>query len=75
MPERKKISPDEMFTRLRRNILLAQLKVSLDEELKRPSSPAQKKLAELKLPPMRPGHRALSVDGKTRQRKETLQAG
>lgn len=69
MPERKKISPDEMFARLRRNILLAQLKVSLDEELKRPSSPAQKKLAEMKLPPMRSGYRHVTLGTKSNQQQ------
>lgn len=52
----RKVTPaekDEMFARLRRNILLARLKVSLDEELKRPTSPRQKALAEMKLPPLR----------------------
>ncbi|WP_146069188.1 hypothetical protein [Arthrobacter sp. ZGTC412] len=75
MSERRKISPEVMFARLRRNILLAQLKVSLDEELKRPSSPAQKRLAEMKLPPMRSGYRHVTVGTKsssTQQQNESL---
>lgn len=53
MTERRKISPeqkDEMFAELRRNILIARLKVSLDKELNRATTPAQKALAEMKLP-------------------------
>jgi ribosome maturation protein Sdo1 len=60
MTERKKISAerrDEMFAKLRRNILIARLKVTLDKELNRPTTPAQKALAEMKLPPMRSHHR------------------
>lgn len=56
MSERKKVSPetrDELFAKLRRNILIARLKVTLDEELNRESTPGQKALAEMKLPPLR----------------------
>lgn len=52
----KKVSveqKDALFAQLRRNILIARLKVSLDKELNRPTTAKQKALAEMKLPPMR----------------------
>lgn len=39
-----------MFERLRREILAARLKVTLDEQLKRETSPTVKALAGMKLP-------------------------
>lgn len=40
----------QMFDRLRREILAARLKVTLDEQLKRETSPTVKALAGMKLP-------------------------
>lgn len=41
----------EVFATLRREILAARLKVTLDEELDRTTSPKVKLLAQMKLPP------------------------
>lgn len=46
-----------MFARLRHNILIARLKVSLDKELNGTTTPAHRALTEMKLPPMRPRRR------------------
>ncbi|MHA7303843.1 hypothetical protein ACX80E_01120 [Arthrobacter sp. TMN-49] len=43
---------DEVFDTLRREILAAQVKVTLDEELNRPTSDTVKRLAGMKLPPI-----------------------
>jgi hypothetical protein len=57
----RKNRKDEVFDTLRREILAARLKVTLDEQLKRPTSPTVKRLAGMKLPPVvrvvRSGHR------------------
>ncbi|MGP0223236.1 MULTISPECIES: hypothetical protein [unclassified Paenarthrobacter] len=45
-----KAHKDQVFRKLRREILAARLKVTLDEQLKRPTSPTVKKLSEMKLP-------------------------
>lgn len=54
----------QMFERLRREILAARLKVTLDEQFKRETSPTVKALAGMKLPPattiIRNGHRRVS---------------
>ncbi|MHA7271371.1 hypothetical protein [Arthrobacter sp. HLT1-20] len=42
----------EVFDTLRREILAARLKVTLDQELKRETSPTVKRLAGMKLPPI-----------------------
>lgn len=55
-----------MFATLRREILVARLKVTLDEELDRPTSTKVKLLAQMKLPPLvMPCPR---VDGETKRR-------
>ncbi|QSZ47914.1 hypothetical protein AYX22_05505 [Arthrobacter sp. D5-1] len=41
-----------MFRKLRREILAARLKVTLDEQLNRKTSPTVKRLSEMKLPPI-----------------------
>jgi hypothetical protein len=43
----------DLFTRLRRAILAARLKVTLDEELERETTPTQLALARMRLPPTR----------------------
>ncbi|WP_193342621.1 hypothetical protein [Pseudarthrobacter sp. AB1] len=43
---------DEVFATLRREILAARLKVTLDEQLNRETSPTVKSLAQMKLPPI-----------------------
>lgn len=48
------MSTDELFDILRREILAARLKVALDEELNRTSTPMQKRLASMSLPPENP---------------------
>ncbi len=48
------MSTDELFDILRREILAARLKVALDEELSRSSTPMQKRLASMSLPPENP---------------------
>ncbi|MCP1413685.1 hypothetical protein [Paenarthrobacter sp. A20] len=45
-----KAHKDQVFRKLRREILAARLKVTLDEQLKRPTSPTVKKLSAMKLP-------------------------
>lgn len=45
---------DEVFDVLRREILAARLKVTLDDELQRPTSMLVKQLAGMKLPPIIP---------------------
>ncbi|MET3172955.1 UNVERIFIED_ORG: hypothetical protein ABIB52_000783 [Arthrobacter sp. UYCu721] len=47
----RKNRKEEVFDSLRREILAARLKVTLDEQLKRPTSPTVKRLADMKLPP------------------------
>lgn len=47
-PKRK----SEVFDTLRREILAARLKVTLDQQLKRTSSPTVQRLAQMKLPPI-----------------------
>lgn len=42
-----------LFAQLRGNIPIARLKVTLDKELNRPTTPKQKALAGMKLPPLR----------------------
>jgi hypothetical protein len=52
----------EVFDTLRREILAARLKVTLDQELKRETSPTVKRLAGMKLPPIvRPSHQIVEV--------------
>ncbi|KIA72657.1 hypothetical protein ANMWB30_24250 [Arthrobacter sp. MWB30] len=41
-----------MFKKLRREILAARLKVTLDEQLNRKTSPTVRRLSEMKLPPI-----------------------
>lgn len=48
------MSTDELFDVLRREILAARLKLALDEELGRSSTPMQKRLAGMSLPPENP---------------------
>lgn len=49
---------DEVFATLRREILAARLKVTLDKQLNRETSPTVKALAGMKLPPIvRPNYR------------------
>lgn len=43
---------DQVFDTLRREILAAQVKVTLDNELNRPTSDTVKRLAGMKLPPI-----------------------
>ncbi|MDJ0356061.1 hypothetical protein [Paenarthrobacter sp. PH39-S1] len=43
---------DQVFATLRREILAARLKVTLDEQLGRQTSPTVKRLAGMKLPPI-----------------------
>jgi hypothetical protein len=43
-----------LFATLRREILAAQLKITLDEQMGRQASPKVKRLAKMKLPPIRP---------------------
>lgn len=43
---------EQVFDTLRREILAARLKVTLDEQLNRPTSVTVKRLAMMKLPPM-----------------------
>ncbi|POH75187.1 hypothetical protein [Arthrobacter glacialis] len=43
---------DQVFDTLRREILAAQVKVTLDKELNRPTSDTVKRLAGMKLPPI-----------------------
>ena len=45
-------SKDEIFDTLRREILAARLKVTLDEQLNRKTSSTVKQLAQMKLPPI-----------------------
>lgn len=45
-------SKKEVFATLRREILAARLKVTLDEQLGRVTSSTVKRLAQMKLPPM-----------------------
>jgi hypothetical protein len=47
-PERK----DQVFDTLRREILAARLKVTLDEQLERETSPTVLRLSRMKLPPI-----------------------
>ena len=52
---RRKYNPDrkdQVFDTLRREILAARLKVTLDEQLKRETSPTVKRLSQMKLPPI-----------------------
>lgn len=44
---------DQVFDTLRREILAARLKGTLDEQLNRETSPTVKRLARMKLPPLR----------------------
>ncbi|MHA7218897.1 hypothetical protein ACX80L_08375 [Arthrobacter sp. MDT1-48-3] len=43
---------DQVFDTLRREILAARLKVTLDEQLKRPTSVEVQRLSQMKLPPI-----------------------
>lgn len=53
---------DQVFNTLRREILAARLKVTLDEQLHRETSPTVKRLAGMKLPPIvRPSYRGGDV--------------
>lgn len=62
MTNRKTYDPtrkEQVFDTLRREILAARLKVTLDEQLHRETSPTVKRLAGMKLPPIaRPYHRS-----------------
>ena len=52
---RRKYNPahkDQVFDTLRREILAARLKVTLDEQLHRETSPIVKRLSQMKLPPI-----------------------
>jgi hypothetical protein len=54
----------QVFATLRGEILAARLKVTLDEQLNRETSPTVKALAQMKLPPIvRPNYRLLVVSG------------
>jgi hypothetical protein len=57
---------EEVFATLRREILAARLKVTLDEQLHRPTSPKVKLLAQMKLPPL--VMPCPPVDGETKRR-------
>lgn len=55
MTNRRKYDPackDQVFATLRREILAARLKVTLDEQLNRKTSPTVERLAKMKLPPI-----------------------
>lgn len=55
MSDRRTYNPrskDQVFDTLRREILAARLKVTLDEQLKRTTSQTVKRLAQMKLPPL-----------------------
>lgn len=56
---------NQMFDRLRREILAARLKVTLDEQLKRETSPTVKALADMKLPSTNRIYRANPSYGKS----------
>jgi aromatic ring-cleaving dioxygenase len=56
----------QVFATLRREILAARLKVTLDEQLHRPTSPKVKLLAQMKLPPL--AMPCQGVDGATKRR-------
>lgn len=56
----------QVFATLRREILAGRLKVTLDEQLNRPTSPKVKLLAQMKLPPLvMPSY---PVDGEAKRR-------
>jgi hypothetical protein len=59
-------NPGQVFATLRREILAARLKVTLDEQLHRPTSPKVKLLAQMKLPPL--VMECPRVDGETKRR-------
>lgn len=53
---------EQVFATLRREILAARLKVTLDEQLNRETSPTVRALAQMKLPPIvKPEHRGCDV--------------
>ncbi|GAA5230091.1 hypothetical protein [Arthrobacter cryoconiti] len=53
---------DLVFDTLRREILAARLKVTLDEQLRRPTSSPVQRLAKMKLPPIvNPAHRVVEI--------------
>lgn len=54
---------EQLFARLRREILAARLKVTLDEQLHRETSPTVKHLAGMKLPPTGRPHRCGGPQG------------
>lgn len=55
MTNRRKYDPkrkEQVFDTLRREILAARLKVTLDEQLGRTTSPTVRRLSKMKLPPI-----------------------
>lgn len=55
----EQMSTEELFEILSREILAARLKVALDKELSRTSTPMQKRLASMSLPPENPVKRGI----------------
>ncbi len=49
--DRNRARKEQVFKKLRREILAARLKVTLDQQLNRETSPSVKRLSEMKLPP------------------------
>lgn len=60
------LSKDQVFETLRREILAARLKVTLDEQLHRKTSPTVKRLAKMKLPPVRRSYNLFDDGNNTR---------
>ncbi|MDR6436870.1 hypothetical protein J2790_002013 [Paenarthrobacter nicotinovorans] len=50
--DKNRARKEQVFKKLRREILAARLKVTLDEQLNRKTSPTVKRLSEMKLPPI-----------------------
>ncbi|MGF4043314.1 hypothetical protein ACX800_03845 [Paenarthrobacter nitroguajacolicus] len=50
--DRNRARKEQVFKKLRREILAARLKVTLDQQLNRETSPSVKRLSEMKLPPV-----------------------
>ncbi|WP_420178833.1 hypothetical protein [Paenarthrobacter sp. TA1.8] len=50
--DRNRARKEQVFKKLRREILAARLKVTLDQQLNRETSPTVKRLSEMKLPPV-----------------------
>jgi hypothetical protein len=62
--KRRRYNParkDQVFDTLRREILAARLKVTLDEQLHRETSETVKRLSEMKLPPISTSYEASEV--------------